>query len=378
MSGENQIFCICRKPEDGLPMIQCSSCSEKFHSKCVNLRSVVIHRLIRERIQWRCSDCISRSDSQNSCFPVSQANSESQNSTRVKCPFCPEDDLRTFQFPGGLRKHNTHAHKEDDIESFICQHLSQESDFDLGTEMSSMKSNVRVLSRIPKSARHLIASHLTSIIDNCILENSFDAWSNLLLFAYTALRVPDKQKGKSLSQLVKDNVCTRVKPSIRYTKRNQSSFSKRIEAKVANFDIRGAVRLLTSTDSFALNCEETFNELLKKHPIPSREQIWPQPPHAQTVSLIVDVFEVKKAILSFPSGSGSGIDGLLPQHLKDLISHSAGDSGVKFLSCLTKLCNFLLSGNLNPEVCPFLYGASLCALQKKRRRYQANCSWLSS
>lgn len=49
------------------------------------------------------------------------------------------------------------------------------------------------------------------------------------------------------------------------------------------------------------------------------QQIWPHSPDVEIVSLCVDVVEVKKALLSFPSGSGSGIEGLLPQHLKDLI-----------------------------------------------------------
>ncbi|XP_049875922.1 uncharacterized protein LOC126373729 [Pectinophora gossypiella] len=54
-----------------------------------------------------------------------------------------------------------------------------------------------------------------------------------------------------------------------------------------------------------------------------------------------------------------------PDHLKELVSTSAGDNGPKLLESLTRLCNFLLKGTLHPEVCPYLYGGSLCALTKK-------------
>jgi hypothetical protein len=54
-----------------------------------------------------------------------------------------------------------------------------------------------------------------------------------------------------------------------------------------------------------------------------------------------------------------------PQYLKDIISLSAGEAGQKVLRALTKLCNFLLSGQLPSEICHLLYGASLCALNKK-------------
>jgi hypothetical protein len=53
-----------------------------------------------------------------------------------------------------------------------------------------------------------------------------------------------------------------------------------------------------------------------------------------------------------------------PQYLKDIISLSAGEAGQKALRDLTKLCNFLLSGQLPSEICHLLYGASLCALNK--------------
>ncbi|KAF2890888.1 hypothetical protein ILUMI_15285, partial [Ignelater luminosus] len=52
--------------------------------------------------------------------------------------------------------------------------------------------------------------------------------------------------------------------------------------------------------------------------------------------------DLQKAINSFPSGSGSGIDGLIPQHLKDMTSKSASDAGRNLLMFITQSCNFML------------------------------------
>jgi hypothetical protein len=48
-----------------------------------------------------------------------------------------------------------------------------------------------------------------------------------------------------------------------------------------------------------------------------------------------------------------------------IISLSAGEAGQQALRALTKLCNFLLSGQFPSEICHLLYGASLCVLHKK-------------
>lgn len=86
---------------------------------------------------------------------------------------------------------------------------------------------------------------------------------------------------------------------------------------------------------------------------------------ASDASLTVKPDEVARALGSFMNGSAAGLDGIRPGHLKELTSMSAGANGLRLLESLTRLCNFLLSGKLNQDVCPFLYGGSLCALKKK-------------
>jgi hypothetical protein len=46
-------------------------------------------------------------------------------------------------------------------------------------------------------------------------------------------------------------------------------------------------------------------------------------------------------------------------------SVSAGEAGQRALSLITLQCNFILSGKIINEICPFIFGASLCALKKK-------------
>ncbi|KAL0820722.1 hypothetical protein ABMA28_006551 [Loxostege sticticalis] len=110
---------------------------------------------------------------------------------------------------------------------------------------------------------------------------------------------------------------------------------------------------------------ETVAALQSKHPSPSRSLNFPPPPDRTYSPLTCTVEDVSRALGSFYNGSAAGLDGIRPSHLKELTSSSAGENGPRLMECLTKLCNFLFSGQLNKEVCPYLYGASLCALSKK-------------
>lgn len=136
--------------------------------------------------------------------------------------------------------------------------------------------------------------------------------------------------------------------------------------KLSDFDVKGAVRLISSDDTFAPDNEETLNALRTKHPFPSRNLSMPPQPVSTDNHLQVTIVQVKKTIARLHSGSASGPDGFRPQFFKDLISISAGSAAVEVLSAITDLCNFMLRGEVNPLVCKFLYGASLCALTKKQ------------
>lgn len=59
------------------------------------------------------------------------------------------------------------------------------------------------------------------------------------------------------------------------------------------------------------------------------------------------------------------MDGILPQHIKDLIAPHTGEAGLKLIKSITELCNFMLAGKMPNRLCALMYGASLCALTKE-------------
>ncbi|KAL4706471.1 hypothetical protein ACJJTC_015669 [Scirpophaga incertulas] len=162
---------------------------------------------------------------------------------------------------------------------------------------------------------------------------------------------------ESSKTLIQCNLCS--KP--RYFK-NQHGLKIHID-KVGEGDIRGAARLLFSTDCVAPNNQETLSALRAK--LPNSNQNLPNLPDASIIPIATNTDAVLRALMSFQSGSAGGLDGLTPQHLKDLLGHSSGDSGMLLLKALTDLNNFMLSGKVNAQVTSTLYGANLCALVKK-------------
>lgn len=192
-------------------------------------------------------------------------------------------------------------------------------------------------------------------------------WKNLLTFAYTALRVPERTKNASLVTLVKRNIEKAELIIPRRSRKNKPtiSLSKRVEYKIAEGNIKGAVKLLASSDALAPHSLETFTQLQSKHPPPSRELKFPDPPDKEAKPLVVTGKEVFFAIKSFPNVTGAGIDGLLPQHLKDLTLPSTGEAGVRLMKAITGLTNYMLSGKVQTRFVEIMYGAALCALEKK-------------
>ena len=79
---------------------------------------------------------------------------------------------------------------------------------------------------------------------------------------------------------------------------------------------------------------------------------------------MVSPFEVTRAEYSFPSGSAGVHDGLLPQHLKDLISPTLGLDSSSLITSLTTFINKVVSGNVPISARPFFLGANLVGLNK--------------
>ena len=236
-----------------------------------------------------------------------------------------------------------------------------------------------VLDRVPKGARHSAASALNSTIKNVCETDLESDWRKLFRFSSLCFKKP-KRGGKrqpSLATIIKRQIDDFLAEPLRplegvrpNTSRKRSSdkdtYARLVAKKLANNDIKGAIRILSSEDSNLPFDLDTLSSLKLKHPPPHSDSEMPGPPDPSEISTVLQLSEsqVLKAIQSFPGGSAGGSDLLLPQHLKDLTSKVCGEPGSHFLSSIARLCNKMLRGEISEQMLPFLYGASLIAFSK--------------
>lgn len=117
--------------------------------------------------------------------------------------------------------------------------------------MANLKANVRVLKRTPKGARHQAATRITALINDCLHDpNNLGNWRNLLIFPYVGLRLPEKKNLKcTLTTMVKRNLDAELHLQEEIGASSflkETSLSRRVEAKISDGDVSGAVRLLIS------------------------------------------------------------------------------------------------------------------------------------
>lgn len=138
---------------------------------------------------------------------------------------------------------------------------------------------------------------------------------------------------------------------------------KKVQSKMNEGDFKGAIRILTSNDTIAPFKVDTYLRLLEKHPTPNIP-MEPTDHVAQNITPVLES-EVNIAIFKFENGSAGGMDALRPQHLKDMIMKANGEHANKLIRLFSSFSNVLLNGDVPSFVSPILYGASLCALNKK-------------
>jgi hypothetical protein len=232
-------------------------------------------------------------------------------------------------------------------------------------KIKDLTNRVRVLKRIPKGARIIVAEELEKVIRLVISKNDIASWENLLTFPYKYLFVPDRSSVKkvSLATLVKRNFISDTEPSISIRKHTyETNIGRLAEAKLSVGDLKGALRILSSDSGVVTPDLESFKIMKSKHP--SSNSSLPPPP-SSSVKLTITLCEVLAAIESFPCGSSGGLDGFIPQHFKDLVGKSNGVIGSNLAKALVSLMELIIQGNVPNKVCPILYGARLIALSKK-------------
>ena len=151
----------------------------------------------------------------------------------------------------------------------------------------------------------------------------------------------------------------------------QTILRRRISEKLEDGDVRGAIRLASSDDTIAPHDETTLAALRLKHPprriISGDESLFISNENDTHLPLSVMERDIVDSIKSFPAGSAGGIDGLRPQHLKDLTNAQNGEAGQRLISRLTDFANVCLSGKVPPSIRPhFLRRILVCAEQERR------------
>lgn len=417
----NKEICpLCTIPyDDSSPsrMIQCDGCDFWYHFSCAN-----ISRKPNKRSKWFCPNCSSttlssqapgrqQTQSQGHRYAenwllevISLGGKVAKDILMQKYEeYCSSTNITPIPRTeiGKIVKHLFPEVTTQRLRENLCgkqiYHYVGISFKEQGTSISDdnfsfvksifqMKSLQPTLRRCPKGARQTICTELSKTIDGCCNVNDVFSWQKLLSFSYFVLPSSSQPDVSScnLTTTVKNNATSfssisnpdlvkmlykfQVQPQRSSRNRPAQNLEKKVAAKIAakisDGDVKGAVKVLTSEDTVAPQNADTLKLLQEKHPEhPPYDKEIDLSPLPQAISITEK--DVLKSINTFPNGSASGLDGLYPQILKDLLKIPNQDCSKKLLFSLTSLCNLMLSGRVPTEICPILYGANLIALRKK-------------
>lgn len=257
-----------------------------------------------------------------------------------------------------------------------------------------VRARCRVLKYIPKASRIMAATKFTTVLDRIVADpDNVSLWQQFLMFTHSCFTVGERGgKRHSTTLATKVNnalsafpttgyrlqppvVCNKKKTRIKPLNVNiDSNLAARVSAKIEEGDVRGAVRLAVSDDILAPCTNAAADALRLLHPRRAAPVTGsPSPPEPNVINvndsmrsvLTLSVEDIAEAIKSFPAGSAGGLDGLRPQHLKDMTSPYTGMAGQRLLATLAEFANVCLASRVPLTVRPVFYGATLCALAKK-------------
>ena len=254
---------------------------------------------------------------------------------------------------------------------------SEDSSISSSSSFSFNEVPHRILKHIPRSVRLKAAS----VFDSCLRavvggSENLSHWYRLLHFP-TCLRRPSRGgKRFNLSSQVsaqvdffdQGNILLDPNEEIRHIRRPNHGktlidvglrMARRASSKLADGDISGAARLLCSTNSYVVPDVSSHQLLSVLHPTgPSDRRPFPL---VASSPFQTEVPELLKAIRSFRPGSAGGVDGLLPQHIQDMLQSSIPGT---LDQSLTSFVNMVLSGGVPESVRPVFFGGKLHAIRK--------------
>ncbi|KAF9794645.1 hypothetical protein SFRURICE_006862 [Spodoptera frugiperda] len=178
--------------------------------------------------------------------------------TLVRCPLCSQ--ARFFKGERGLRRSGQ-------VSASAPSPTPPVQNIQLWQTLSKFKNSIPILKRVPRGARASVASSLARCIALVARENSPSAWEQLLTFPFRILHVQkDLASKKTLTTQIKDNCFLKTQP---FDPKLPVHFSHKgllhhVESKLADGDIRGAARVLFSSDVVAAYSAETVTALQNK------------------------------------------------------------------------------------------------------------------
>ncbi|KAI0986933.1 hypothetical protein GJ496_002064 [Pomphorhynchus laevis] len=169
-----------------------------------------------------------------------------------------------------------------------CRGLSQPPvgasvnlDIDIEMDITKCRSSIKILPKIPKRALIPFTDAYEKTLREAIEQMTLEKLGILLCFRYWSLRRPELSIGTrqpSLTTKVKQQFTDFIElsgihsspPERQFTNNNikidEHHYGKRVAAKFADGDIRGAVREISSSNNLAIHNEETLPALIAYHP----------------------------------------------------------------------------------------------------------------
>ena len=242
---------------------------------------------------------------------------------------------------------------------------------DLAEALAKLKKRTTLVKRIPKGVRLLVADSLASAINRALSDPSPRSWYSLLCFAFKYLRYCSNNQTASanIRAQLRDDF---LSASDSTTHESPSSISsdpekvaKRAMSKLADGDIRAALRTLTSDDTFCAPSAETVELLMAKHPPAPADFVPPVLEADHPVAPVYDEDQVADAYRTMSAGSSGGLDAMRPIYIQQCISPETAEAGRRLLTALTKLANAISRGDIPEYAIPAVFGASLCAVGKR-------------
>lgn len=122
----------------------------------------------------------------------------------------------------------------------------------------NLRQSCRIVKRIPKGARMMVATQYSKSIDRCIKTNTFSSWQELLTIPFKLLNLSscNNNERKSIVRLIKDNCLNFV------------SEENIIENETV--DIKCAPKIQSKSNPNWAKIVESNQQLLNKHPSPTR------------------------------------------------------------------------------------------------------------